>query len=104
MKAEFRTLMKTVLNTADYSLETSGSTGYPSTSSTRSPILNSSWSHDDGSGLDSQRARNRSQSYRARSRSRSLDRERKRNPGERNGRHERNNKSSDNDRYRRDSR
>ena len=51
MKSELRTLMKTVLKTADFSLkvilETSGSTGYPSTSSTRSPSLNSNWSHDD---------------------------------------------------------
>ena len=90
--------MKTVLNTADYSLknvvETSGSTGYPSTSSMRSPNLNSSWSHDDEVRLDSQRARSRSyrarsrsRSSKARSRSRSLDRERRRNPGERNGGH-----------------
>jgi len=75
MKSELRTLMKTVLKTADFSLkgilETSGSTGYPSTSSTRSPSLNSSWSHDDELRFDSQRARSKSRSCRARSKSRS---------------------------------
>merc|ERR1719300_971808 len=75
MKSELRTLMKTVLKTADFSLkgilETSGSTGYPSTSSTRSPSLNSSWSHDDELRFNSQRARSKSRSCRARSKSRS---------------------------------
>ena len=115
--------MKTVLNTADYSLknvlETSGSTGYPSTSSTRTPSLNSSWAHDDEVRLDSQRARSRSyrarsrsRSSKARSRSRSLNRERKRKHGERNGGHggsspgfdDRRGESSDSDKYWRRSR
>jgi len=72
MKSEHKTLLTTLLKTVDYSLksslETSGSSSYPSTSpspstSTRSPSVNSSRSNDDELRYVSHRERSRSRSY-----------------------------------------